>query len=41
MVKSDKPREVFDKYKKLYNKVSNIKKSIVVKENNFLVKEIK
>ena len=27
--------EVFDKYKKLYNKVSNIKKSIVTKENNF------
>ena len=35
MVKSDKPREVFDKYKTLYNRVSNVKKSIVTKENNF------
>ncbi len=35
MVKSDNPRKVFDRYKKLYNKISNVKKSIVVKENNF------
>ena len=35
MVKSDNPRKVFDKYKTLYNKVSNVKKSIVTKENNF------
>ena len=35
MVKSDNPRKVFDRYKKLYNKISNVKKSLVVKENNF------
>ena len=35
MVKSDDPRQVFEKYKTLYNKVSNVKKSIVTKENNF------
>jgi len=35
MVKSDKPREVFEKYAKDYNKLSNVKKSLVVKENNF------
>jgi len=35
MVKSDDPRRVFEKYKSLYNRVSNVKKSIVTKENNF------
>ena len=36
MVKSDDPRRVFEKYKALYNRVSSVKKSIVVKENNFI-----
>jgi hypothetical protein len=35
MVKSDTPRKVFDKYSKDYVQLSNIKKSLVVKENNF------
>ena len=35
MVKSDNPRQVFEKHAKDYNKLSNVKKSIVVKENKF------
>ena len=35
MVKSDKPKNVFEKYKQLFQKMSNLKNEIKVKEHSF------
>jgi len=40
MVKSDKPINVFEKYKQLFQKMSNLKNEIKVKEHTFFLRSI-